>query len=198
MKNLLLVVNALLALAVGFLLIQHFKQSKSETKSIVIDSKNVGKIEPGTKVMFVNADTLMDKYTTYKTSLKQLEDKQKNAENAVQREIEALQKEYVGLQERAQKGQLSQEEAEKADLSLRTKQEAIAKKRDNLLKSVEDQSKKLDEVMKKEMNTKLTELQKELAFDYVVSYSPAGQFIFVNPSLDITKQVIETLNKKDK
>lgn len=198
MKNLLLVVNAILALAVGFLLVQHFKQSKSETKSIVIDSKNVGKIEPGTKVMFVNADTLMDKYTTYKTSLKQLEDKQKNAENAVQREIEALQKEYVGLQERAQKGQLSQEEAEKADLSLRTKQEAIAKKRDNLLKSVEDQSKKLDEVMKKEMNTKLTELQKELAFDYVVSYSPAGQFIFVNPSLDITKQAIEALNKKDK
>ena len=37
---------------------------------------------------------------------------------------------------------------------------------------------------------------KELGYDYVLSYRVGGPMLFANPKFDITKQVIELLNKE--
>lgn len=196
MKNISLILNGILALAVAFLYYLHFQKTNTikPNSTTTINAKDLQ--EKGMKVMYINGDTLVEKYATYKNSLKQIENKQKSAETQLQKEMEAMQADYVKLQERAQKGQLTQEEGEKAQMRLMQQEENLSKKRTNLLKSIDEQSKKLDESMKSEMKQKLTELQKQLNYDFVLSYSSSGGILFANPELDITNQAIDFLNKK--
>ena len=67
-----------------------------------------------------------------------------------------------------------------------------------LSKSLGEEQKKAFNDLYANIETKLKTLSSQIGYDYIFSYSRGGQILLANDSLDITRQVLDLLNAKDK
>ena len=108
----------------------------------------------------------------------------------------ALQNEYIRLQTKAQKGELSEEEGRKAEQSLMQKQQELELKRQNLgskfLKDQEAFNKEIHE----SLNTIIEEYNADNKYDFILSYSKDGSILYANKDMDITADIIQKMNDK--
>lgn len=194
MKNLSLIINIALALAVGVLYYLHFSDSKSEAsdKGLHI-SVPVKDIQP-TSIAYINSDSLL-KYEFYKKITADLEAKQSSLESELMRREQALRNEVSSYQQKAQT---------MTENELRELQERFMKKEQDLLQYKDKKVRELTEEQQKQnelLYDKITSFLKKHSqdkFKYVLSYSKIGSILYADDSLNITNQVIEGLNQEYK
>ncbi len=153
-------------------------------------------IAAGSKVMFVNIDSLQDKYTWFKQKNEAMTQKQRSMESAFEAKARNFQNDVVSLQQKAQSGTVPPAQLQKEEQSLGARQQALTGERDRKAKELSDEAMKFNEELRKKIKTVLEEVQKQKGYDYVISYSDAvgSQFWYVNPSLEITTEVLAILN----
>ena len=76
------------------------------------------------------------------------------------------------------------------------KQQGLMQERDNLLDKLKEEEAALTDSIHNDLMTYLKEFNKSNKFDFILGYSRGGGILFANDSLDITKKVIEGINKK--
>ena len=150
------------------------------------------------RVVFVNLDTLQDKYAWFKEQKSVFEQREKTLSASLESKGRELQGEMTALQEKAQKGLVAQAELQKEGQDLQRKQQAAIADRDKKSKELLDESQKFNETLQKRIHDVLSDLQTQKGYDYVVSYSKAGgsNFLYVNDKFDITNDVLMILNTK--
>src|ERR1035437_4421736 len=89
MKNVILIINIILICLVGYLYYLHFNTSKKEEMH-VIQSNPGTSIKDGSKVAYIDLDSLQNNYTYYKKIKAEFERKQAAAND----EIGGMQKKY--------------------------------------------------------------------------------------------------------
>jgi outer membrane protein len=94
-------------------------------------------------------------------------------------------------------GNMTQAEAEKADMALRQRAQKLEEEKSRLGKSLNEDQKKAFDDLYANIETKLKTLSSQIGYDYILSYTRGGQILLANDSLDITKQVLQLLNAKD-
>ncbi len=148
------------------------------------------------KVVFVNIDSLKDKYTYFKQQQASFEQKEKSLIAELDRKAQKFQEEYGALQAEAQKGTVPPAVLQQKSQSLQAKQQSIVAERDRKSKELMDETMKFNENLQKKLNEVLSGLQKQKGFDYAVSHSKNGgsPFLYVNDALDITNEVVAILN----
>jgi outer membrane protein len=145
-------------------------------------------------IVFVNIDTLQEKYQFYTDAKKQLERKMESMDKSLGTKMEALYKRAGELEKKAQ--DMTRVQMEDAQKSLMAEEDNIRKSREQMEKSFIKEQETLDADLKKRINSYLAQLSKKEGYRYILSYTQAGLgMLYGDPSLDITNQVVKELNE---
>ena len=146
-------------------------------------------------IAVVDIDSLASQCDYCKDGLKNLENKQNAYRNQLNAKGQALQNAMIAFQKKAQSGGFtSQAEAEKAQKNLQNQQQALqsfqSKIEGEMAKATENYQKKLRE----DLNAFLKEYNADGRYKVIISKS-GDNVLYADPSVDITNDVVEGLNK---
>ena len=159
-------------------------------------AKDVAAVAHAGKVVYVNIDSLQEKYTWFKQKNEALTQRQRSAESAFESKTRDFQGAVAAFQQKAQSGTVPPAQLQQEEKSLGTRQQSLASERDRKAKELSDEATTFNDELRKRIKTVLTDVQKQKGYDYVISYSDSAgsQFWYANPTLDITTEVLAILN----
>ncbi|MGI9158899.1 MAG: OmpH family outer membrane protein [Saprospiraceae bacterium] len=191
MKNLSLILNGILILAVAHLYYLHF--SKNTNGPLIKPAAASG----GAKIAHVNIDSLDANYRWLKEQKAQLEKSQQEKERAMKQKQEAFLRDMQAFQDKYQSGTVPPAELEKQYNALMNRQQKLEEEGSRLSKELADAYQKAMNELMANVEVQLKSLQSQIGYDYILSYSKGGgQVLLANDSLEITKEVLELLNAK--
>jgi outer membrane protein len=196
MKNLSLVFNVILGIAVAVLYYLHFSNpsagvdSQKESKSKAISMPKI-KLK-STPLVYVNADSLWENFTLVKQMRKEMEFEKKKFETKFEADYHKLESDYLALRDKAET--LSQEEGMMKQQELMAREQKLTEFRqteaERLAKLEADKTDKIQ----KTITEYLTEQYSKSNYAYILGYSAGGGILFANDSLEITNEVVDGLN----
>lgn len=191
MKNILLVINIVLILLVGFLYYLFFNTNKKSVLQNIPSSPIHHKNEIA-KVAYIDLDSLQNNYTYYKKIKAEFEKKQEAANN----EITALQKKYqTRAMQLQQKGpSMNQQEQEIAMQEMNKMQQDLQAKKQAIDNDLYNTNSKMKEDILSRIQNYLKEYNKDGKYSYIFSYEPGFMF-YKDSTLNITPDVIAGLNE---
>jgi outer membrane protein len=201
MKNISLAINAILAalIVVLFIMINSLKHSASGDST----QSNSGSNAPATtlskqkvlRIAYINDDTISLNYMVMKDLKKEMENRQAVLQNEYDVKSRKLQQEYDDYQKKAQSGNISQLDAQKAGEDLQNKKaelDGIQRQVNELLQEAQVKNQSVEI----KVQDYIKQFNKTAKFDYVLAYSAIhGTVLLANDSLDITKQILGGLNQ---
>lgn len=186
MKNISLILNVVLIIAVGFL---YFKVYNAEETSLPPISAQAA----ASRIVYVNSDSLMDQYNLFKEMQDRMEKKRDSLDKLLTAKGRSLDREVKEYQEGA--GGMSAGERELREESLMRKQQALFDEREGLLESLKEEEAALTDSIYSDMMRYLRSFNSGKGYDFILGYSRGGGILLANDSLDITRQVVSGLNK---
>lgn len=182
--------------AVAILYYLHFnKKGEAGTQDVVAagSSQTPVFVSPGS-IAYVNSDSLLEEYEYYKSKKADFEMQQSRIKNELknqgaklQQEVETYQKQAIGMTDK--------EKAEK-EYELGMKQQQIMQKKEEMLTALDEEQGKSAEELYTRLNDYLKRHNKGKNYGFVLGYQKGGGILFANDSLNITREVLEGLNKE--
>jgi outer membrane protein len=193
---------------VGFLalsaLLIVFSCKDSKVSAPVATTTNAGSLN----IVFIDLDTLLEKYDLYQDKKEQLESQSKSAEEALGGKIEAFQKraqkfqvEVMEIQQKANtiapvELKKLEEKFGKQQENLAREEEALVKQRESLAIELEKKLLETQNEIQKTLDDYLAKVAKEKGYSYILKKGNLGGVMFGDPGLDITLETAEALNKE--
>ena len=197
MKNVSVAFNLVLLVCVGILFWLYFSLKKGSSDNSQTPSTAVSTIAGKQRLLriaHVNVDTLNTKYQLMLDFKREIESRQNSIQTEYDSKARVLQQEYATYQQKAQAGNISQVDAEKAQKDLQAKKDEIDRlqaRHDDLIKEAQERQAKILELVQKYV----ANYNKKMHFDYILAFASTGSnILFTNDSLDVTKDVIAGLN----
>jgi outer membrane protein len=174
--------------------------AKTQNEPSKNDSNAVSKESQGSnkdKIVYLNSDSLSEKYQYFKDIKSKLENKVKKAQADLQAKSAAFQREVADYQKNA---------ATMSAADRQATEQKLARKQDELARLDQTASSSLAKDESEEFNNvynKITEFLKKHASDngykLVLTYSKSNPTVlYADPSLEITNEVIKQLNEEYK
>jgi outer membrane protein len=196
-KNLSLILNAVLLVAVAVLYYLHFSSNSSKAVTTATPTKSDPQVKAdGTmqQIAYVNSDSLLFNYDYYKSTIKELEEKRKKLETDISGRARSLENEAVSYQ---QKGKdMTLEQAQLTEQNLYRKQQELVQYRDRISQQLAQEEQSKIEDLYSNITEYLKEYTKDKPYRLVLGYSRGGGILFADNSLEITNEVLTGLNKQ--
>lgn len=195
MKNISLVLNAVLLVAVAVLYFLHFSSDK---KTIATPAKvlpaNGSSVPAQASIGYVDLDSLNENIVYIKTKRKELEGEQRAIETEWENGYRNLENQKNNFLKRGDA--ITQEEAERFQASLIQQQQQIDGKKQNATQRLSEKSFKFLEDIQKELKTFLEEYNKQRNFTYILTTGTGLDYmVYKDSSLNITNDVIAGMNE---
>jgi len=193
MKKVLLIINIILLVLVGYL---YYLQFSSHKTNAATEVKPYANSESGrdSRVAYIDLDSLQNNYSYYKKIKADFERKQAAAND----EIAAMQKKYqtraMQLQQKAPT--MTQKEQEAAMQEINKMQQDMQSRKQNIDNDLYNYNSKMKEDILNRIQSFLKEYNKDGKYSYIFSYEPGFMF-YKDSTLNITPDVIVGLNKMD-
>jgi outer membrane protein len=184
----------MLLLLVGLAVLYVLFFTHQKTGGPVLPAGNPG--GQGLKVVFVNIDTLNEKYEFLGELKKNLEGHAAKLQNEVLSEQAGLQKEFNDLQRLVSGNAVTEERANTLYQTLMQKQQALEEKKNTYSQEVAEKEFKMNMQLLDTVNAFLKRFNTTYQYDYILGFKTAGEILIANDTLDITPVVIEELNKE--
>ncbi|MDR6735108.1 MULTISPECIES: OmpH family outer membrane protein [unclassified Sphingobacterium] len=174
--------------------------TKTASEPAKNDSNTVNKENQGSskdKIVYLNSDSLSEKYQYFKDIKSKLENKVKKAQTDLQSKSTAFQREVAEYQKNA--ATMSAADRQATEQKLARKQDELARLDQTASSSIaKDESEEFNNVY-----NKITEFLKKHAaengYKLVLTYSKTNPTVlYADPSLEITNEVIKQLNEEYK
>lgn len=196
MKNTSLAIHGISLVLIAALFVMYFNLKKSISGDGGASMNTSIGQKGNLKIVYVDADSINANYKL----MKQFKDEVQQQQAALQAEYEnkgrKLQEEYESYQQKAQSGNISQLEAQKVQQDLQSKKaeiDEIQHRQEELVKEVQDKN----VAIQLKIDNYVAQMNKKLHYDYVLGYTSAGgSVMLVNDSLDITRMILQGLNKE--
>ena len=187
MKNLSLILNGVLIIAVGILYYMHFQEKKSGPS---LDSKKPSQI------VFVNSDSLLANYEYIKDAKKELDERHNKAEADFNSKGEAFQNKVKSFQEKAKA--MTPNEIQATEKALKDEEEMLMDHKQKLGADLTEKGQEIDDKLFTAIREYLKKNVGNKNYNYVLGYTKGGGILFANDSLDITRNLLEGLNREYK
>jgi outer membrane protein len=189
------IVTVILALAVIVLFYLQFKKPSAQAEPESETTQIKGPAVPiASNIVYVNSDSLLDNYEFYKTKKAEFESKESQIKNHLQAESERLQKDAADYQDRA--ATMTDSERAKKEEELMVRQQGLMKKKDDMLEAFDNEQAKFNEELYSKLSAYLKAYNKEKNYTFILGYQKGGGILFANDSLDITREILNGLNKE--
>ena len=193
MKNVSLVLNIVLLVAVGVLFYLHFAD-KPVTATTPTEEVQAGVPKSNSMIAYINSDSLLNNYELSKEIQGKLKTLEQKYETEFANRAKGLENEVANFQRNAGTMTISQ---------ARATEEELMRKRNNLMMYQENLGQKLMQEQAKyneELYNNVFEFVKEYGkkenLDVVLSYTKGSGVLYAKDSLDITNVVIAGLNEQ--
>lgn len=188
MKNLSLVLNIVLLVAVCVLFYLHFSGPKrASSYSGSGDTTSVD-----LKIAYINSDTVLKYYEYLKVNKEQLEAKTKKMDQDYRNRAMGLQSEIQAYQRNVNSMTLGQVRATEEDLG--KKQQNLQMYQQSLAQQLMEEEAKLNRELYGRVTGFLKKYGQERGLQVVLKYDPNSDVLFGGPGLDISQDVIKGLN----
>jgi outer membrane protein len=191
MKNLSLILNIVLLVAVGVLFYLHFAGSKS-----VHSASGTSAIPSDIKIAYINSDSILKHYEYLDVNRKVLEDKSRKLEQELNNRAQGLKDEIANYQRTVNNLTLSQVKAVEEDLG--RKQQNLQLYQQSLSQQLAEEEGKLNKDLYERITNFLKTYGKDNGLQIVLKYDPSSDVLYGGESLDITNDVLKGLNEKYK
>ncbi len=189
MKNISIILNVVLLLAVAVLYYLHFSE---RTTSEDVSGRTAGLISP-TGIAYINSDTLLKNYDFFKVAADQLEGKKDGLQAEYENRARGLETEIQSFQRNAQNMTIAQARAIEEDLV--KKQQNLLRYQETLAQSLAQDEAKVNNELYDRVSEYLREYGKSHDFQLVLTYQKGSGVVYANDSLNITEEVIKGLNE---
>jgi outer membrane protein len=187
MKNLSLILNAVLLVAVIVLFYLHFS-SGSPTALASLGSANLG----DSKIAYIRSDSVLKNYEYLKVQSLALEAKSKRMEQDYQNRVVGLQNEIGAYQRNVSSMTLGQVKATEEDLG--KKQQNLQMYQQSLSQQMMEEQSKLNKELYDRVTVFLKKYGEEKGLQVVLKLDANSDVLFAVDGLDISKEVTAGLN----
>lgn len=188
MKNLSLILNAVLLVAVIILYVLHFSAPKAHSTSSTSDTSTVN-----LKLAYINSDSVLKHYDYLKVNREQLEAKTKKMDQELRTRTVGLQNEITAYQRNVSGMTLGQARAAEEDLG--KKQQNLQLYQQSLQQQLMQEEAKLNKELYDRITGFLKEYGQEKGLQVVLKFDPTSDVLYGGAGLDITEDVIKGLNE---
>lgn len=151
-----------------------------------------------TRIAYVEVDSLLTQYKFCTENKSVLEAKSKQYQSQVAAKMAQVQKAYADFQQKMQNGTFTtREQAEAAQLRIQKLQQEGAKLEEQLQKRMTAEQEKFNNTLRDSLQSFLKDYNKEMGYSMIVS-KQGDNVLYADPSLNLTKAVIEGMNKRYK
>ncbi len=199
MKNISLVLNLVLTVAVAVLYYLHFQlkntclAEREKVEELHVEAPE-GHIVP--TIYYINTDSLWKNYEYVKNEIEILQKEKAKAEGQIEAKARQLENDVMDYQQKVQSGMISMDDARKKEAELMERQQKLYDLREQLAADLLAKEQDKNEMLQKAITEYIKKFNTGKNFSYVLGYSQGGGILFANDSLDITKEVLEGLNSE--
>lgn len=196
MKNILLILNAVLVIAVIILFVLVLG-NKNNNVAIGSFSGNDSTISVRLPIAYVNIDSLLLNYQFAKESNETLMKKQEDSRLDLNVRARQLQGEMAEFQRKLENNAfLSRERAEQEQNRLIRKEQDLQQLNAKLSQELMDVQQKVSEELRDSINTFLKAYNKDKKYELILSNTSSDNILLSNEIYDITKEVTDALNRR--
>ena len=207
-----LILNIVLLIAVAVLFAREFTGEAEETKpevektaeqedqseEVLKDTLDIASIyQKDLVIAYVNSDSIDANYKYLKEKEDELIQRSRQSDARLKREMTKAQNRYNELMQKAQSGGFTSEQeyldAEAEVTQLQQEMEQLRTQEANSLSQVQ---RDLQLQFSEKVNDFLDRYSDDRDIDIILSYAPGGQLLWASDSLEITKEVLEGLNRE--
>jgi len=196
MKNVSLIINLVLGAAVAVLYLLHFT-APDIAEELQAEYEERGELFPHSRdIVYVNFDTLLNNYDMFFDLQKQFLEKQQKLENELSTSSRSYERRVIDFQDRVQKGLVTRSQAQEMELQLLQVQQDLVEQRDRYSMELMEEEQVMNRQLQHSIYDFLEEYNKQQNYRYILSHSFGGPFLYTDKSLNITRDVIDGLNRK--
>ena len=195
MKNLSLILNAVLIVAVGVLFYLHFS---SEKPSVGEQPPTAGPNaqSSGMAIVYINIDSLLNNYEYFHDMQDEFADKQSELEAELNLRSRQYESSALDFQNKVQKGLVTRREAAELEQQLLQEQQSLLQLRDELTLQLAEEEQVRNRRLINKIMEYLVEYNKDYNYQFIFSNSFGDNVLFANKKLDITKSVLGGINEE--
>jgi outer membrane protein len=198
MKNLSLIFNGVLAIAVIALFIIVFTKNGNNTGAATPFTKEqikAGKLP----VAYINVDSLLSNYQFAKDANESLIRKQEDSRLNINTKARQLQMEMGEFQKKLEANAfLSRERAEQEQARLVRRQQELQELDGKLSQQIMQVQQKMSEQLRDTINAFLKEYNKDKKYEMIFSNTSSDNILYANKGYDITAEITKLLNERFK
>jgi outer membrane protein len=196
MKNLSLILNGVLFIAVGFLFYLHF--SSGSGKSGSTDSPGIVQSVPAgdMPIVYINIDTLLNNYDFFADLQSQFSDRQAELEAQMSSRSRSYETNALDYQNKVQKGLVTRREAAELEQQLLQEQQSLLALRDELTMQLAEEEQVSNRKLIDNIMEYLKVYNQDKGYQFIFSNSFGDNVLFANESLDITYSVLGGINEQ--
>jgi outer membrane protein len=187
MKNISLILNAILFVAVAVLYYLHFSPKSSAVAGE--SSTNVSDF----KIAYINSDSVLKYYEFFNVNKEKLETKGKKLDQDFRNRAQSLQNDINSYQRNVGSMTIGQAKAVEEDLG--KKQQNLQLYQRSLEQEIMTDQAKMNEDLYAKITAYLKQYGEEKGLQVVLKYDPSSDLLFGGKSIDITQDVIKGLNE---
>ena len=194
MKNINYIINGVLALAVVILFVLQFtgKKESGVTRTFTAEESASGLLP----IAYVNVDSLLLNYNYSKDLNEIIIKKQENSRASVNQKLRSLQTEMQDFQRKVENNAfLTRERAEQEQARLMKKQQELQDFDNRLAQELVSEQQRLNEQLRDTLVSQLRVYNKDKGYQVILSNTMGDNILLAGDAYDITKEVIEYLNK---
>ena len=192
MKNLSVILFAVLFLALAVLYFLHFSGNKKVDQAVPVSES------PAQGLAYVNIDTVIFRFDMFKDKREDLLTKQKSAEAELNSKGTQYEKGARDYQEKVQKGLVTRATAAEMEQALLQQQQELVGLRDKLQSNLMEEEQVMNRQILEYITSFLEENKNVYNCQYILGKSFGSVVLYGDPSLDITKKVVDAINLKYK
>lgn len=196
MKKASLIYQVISGIAIVVLFVLHFSSNNTSdvanSLSLISDSTTV--IGEGSLTVYVNGDSLLEKYDYFKKAKKDFEIKSTRTENEIKSRQSALEREFAAYQQTA--ASMTTEQRAKTEENLMRKEQSLREFSEEAALKFQEEQNKFNEELFDKVASFLKEYCKNKNYKIVLNYTKGTTILYAHESLDITEEVLAGLNEE--
>lgn len=186
------ILNIIMFIGLILLYVLFFTTKKTEIIKMTPVYQKAG--NKAMSLVYVNIDSLNAKYEFVKVLKNDLESTGKKLQTEILSEQNALEKETADFQKQVANNALPEAKAKMIYETLMEKQQALGEKKDRYTQDVANKELDMNMRLLDTVTNFLKRYNRKFNYDYILGMKTAGEILIANDTLDITKDVLNTLN----